>query len=88
MRYVVKDAEGRELTCPSLADLHALYRQGFVAEDDLIRPESSQRWVKAGAMPALRGVREQRTDRRKMALVLAAAVALAAGLGALLAARS
>ena len=75
-RYVIKGREGQELVCPSLADLHALYSQGFLADDDLVRMEGSQRWIPAGSMPALRGVRERRTDWRKAALVLAAAILL------------
>ena len=75
-RYVIRNAAGQELTCPSLADLHALYVQGFLADDDLVRPESSSRWTPAGALPALRGVREQRADPRKVALLLGAAAAL------------
>ncbi len=75
-RYVIKGGEGQELVCPSLADLHALYSQGFLSDDDLVRMEGSQRWVPAGSMAALRGVRERRTDPRKAVLVLAAAVVL------------
>ena len=59
-------ATARSSSCPSLADLHALYVQGFLGDEDLVRPESSQRWVPAGAMAALRGVREKRADPRKM----------------------
>ncbi len=77
MRYVIRNAEGQELVCPSLADLHALYTQGFIGDDDLVRAESSQRWVRAGAMPALRGVREQRADPRRVLFILAAAAVLA-----------
>ncbi len=76
MRYHVKDADGQELVCPSLADLHGLYNQGFLSDQDFVRAENSQRWVRVGNMPALRGVREQRKDPRKMALLLAAAMAL------------
>ncbi len=76
MRYVIRDAEGKELVCPTLADLHALYAQGFVGDDDLVRPESSQRFTRAGTMLALRGVRERRVDHRKALLVLAAAAVL------------
>ena len=54
-RYLVRDAEGRELTVPSLHDLHALYDQGFLADDDLVRQERSEDWVRAGDMPALAG---------------------------------
>lgn len=76
MRYHVKNAEGRELECPSLSDLHALYTHGFIEEDDLVRAAGSQRWVRAGDMPALRGVRERRRDPVKVALILAAALVL------------
>lgn len=75
-RYVIRSSQGQELLCPSLADLHALYSQGFLSDDDMVRMEGSQRWVPAGSMPALRGVRERKTDLRKAALVLAAAVVL------------
>ncbi len=84
MRYHVRNAEGEELICPSLADLHALYGQGFFADDDLVRAESSRRWVRAGDLPALHGVRERRRDPRRMALLLAAAMAIALGLALLL----
>jgi hypothetical protein len=83
MRYFIRNAKGEQLVCPSLADLHGLYTQGFLADDDLVRAESSDRWVKAGAMPALRGVREQRRDPRKMMLVLAAAMILVLALALL-----
>jgi hypothetical protein len=82
-RYVIKSPDGDELVCPSLADLHALYAQGFLSDEDMVRPEGSHRWVRAGAMPALRGVRERRADPRKMALVLAAALLLVVALAVL-----
>ncbi len=84
MRYYVRNAEGQELVCPSLADLHALYDHGFFTEDDLVRSETSERWVRAGALPALRGVRERRRDPRRMAMLLAAALAMALALVLLL----
>jgi hypothetical protein len=87
MRYLVRDGEGRELTVPSLADLHALYDQGFLAEDDLVRQEKAERWVRAGEMPALAGARHRRGAPRWILTVLAAAVALAAAVGLLLAGR-
>ena len=85
MKYRVRNAEGEELVVPSLGDLHDLYAHGFLAEDDLVRAESSPRWVRAGAMPALHGVRERRTDPRRAAIFFVAAIALAAGIGFLLA---
>ncbi len=85
MRYHVKDADGRELVVPTLADLHALYDRGFLADEDLVRSETSDRWVRAGAMPALSGVRLRRADPRKMLYVLLSAIALVAALALLLA---
>jgi len=83
-RYLVRGADGHELVCPSLADLHALYAQGFLTDEDWVRHEGSERWVRAGDMPALRGVRERRRDPRQAALLLAAAMAVALGIALLL----
>lgn len=85
MRYHVRNARGEELVVPTLRDLHDLYAHGFVADDDLVRSDSATRWVRAGAMLALQGVRERRADPKKMALLLAAAIALATGIALLLA---
>ncbi len=76
MRYHVRNTEGEELLVPSLEDLHRLYTHGFLSDDDLVRADTAKRWVRAGAMPALHGVREARTDLRKAALIVAGAVAL------------
>lgn len=76
-RYVIRNSQGQELVCPSLADLHALYAQGFLADDDLVRAERSDRWMPAGTMPALRGARERRVSPRRIALVVAGGAALA-----------
>ena len=84
MRYLVRNARGEELVVPSLRDLHRLYVDGFLTDDDLVRSESATRWVRAGSLPALHGVREQRADWRKMALLLLSAVAVAAGIAILL----
>ena len=84
MRYFVRDAGGRELVVPTLRDLHDLYAHGFLSDDDLVRSESATRWIRAGAMPALHGVREKRADPRRMLLFLAAAVVLAAAIAVLL----
>ena len=85
MRYRVKSAQGEELIVPTLRDLHRLYSDGFLTVDDLVRSESATVWVRAGAMPALHGVREIKSDPKKMALLLAAAIAIATGIGILLA---
>jgi hypothetical protein len=79
MRYRVRNARGEELVVPSLAVLHDLYEHGFLADDDLVRSETSARWVRAGALPALHGVRERRADPRKVAMLVVAAAVLAAG---------
>lgn len=84
MRYHVRNASGEELQVPTLRDLHHLYSHGFVGEEDLVRSESATRWIRAGSFPALRGVRETRADRKKVAALLAAAIALATGIAVLL----
>lgn len=85
-RYHVRDAHGNELTVPSLEDLHQLYAHGFLTDDDWVRSERSQRWVPAGELAALEGVRDARTtEPRRMLAFVAALVALAAALGLLLA---
>ncbi len=84
MRYHVRNATGEELIVPTLGDLHRLYADGFLSDDDLVRAETATRWVRLGAMPALHGVREARADPWRMALLLAAAVALAGGIAILL----
>jgi hypothetical protein len=83
----VRDAAGRELVVPSLHDLHALYDQGFLADDDLVKQETAERWERAGEMPALSGTRHRKGGSRWFLTVLAAAVGLAAALGLLLAGR-
>lgn len=83
MRYFVRDAGGRELVVPSLRDLHHLYTHGFLGDEDLVRAETATRWVRAGAMPALHGVRERKADPRRMLLLLAAAVVLAGAIALL-----
>lgn len=88
MRYLVRDAQGNELTVPSLETLHALYDQGFLGDDDLVRKVSSERWVRAGSMPALHGARRRKRDPRVVMAILFAAVALAAAIALLLAARA
>jgi hypothetical protein len=63
--------------------LHDLYDHGFLGDDDLVRAETSDRWVRAGALPALQGVRERRRDPRKVLVIAAAAAALTAAIALL-----
>ena len=85
MRYHVKNPQGEELVVPSLDDLHDLYVHGFLGDDDLVRADTSERWIRVGSMRALQGVRERRADPRRMGLALIGAIVLAAGIGYLLA---
>jgi hypothetical protein len=85
MRYHVKNPSGEELVVPSLEALHDLYTHGFLADDDLVRADTSVRWIRIGSMRALQGVRDRRADPRRVGLLLMAAVALAACVGYLLA---
>ncbi|MGB8932323.1 MAG: hypothetical protein WCC48_13855 [Anaeromyxobacteraceae bacterium] len=87
MRYHVKNQRGEEMVVPSLTDLHDLYVHGFIDETDLVRSDSSERWVMAGRMPALGGVRLRRAEPRKILLLVAAAAALVALIVLLLRAR-
>jgi hypothetical protein len=83
-RYLVRGPDGRELLCPSLRDLHALYTQGFLTDEDLVKQEGAAKWIPAGRMPALHGVRDVRRDPRKMALLLAATLAIGLAVALLL----
>jgi hypothetical protein len=85
-RYVVRNTRGEELVVPSLRDLHALYNQGFLQDEDEVRSERAEHFTPVGAFPALHGVREQRAESpRKVALLVAALMVLAVALGLLLA---
>jgi hypothetical protein len=80
MQYRVRNASGEELVVPSLAVLHDLYDHGFLADDDLVRAETATRWVRAGSLPALHGVRLRRRDPKIVLALVVAAVALTGGL--------
>jgi hypothetical protein len=83
MRYRVRSARGEELVVPNLAVLHDLYDHGFLGDDDLVRAETSDRWIRAGALPALQGVRERRRDPRAVLILALAAIALTGGIALL-----
>jgi len=83
-RYLVRDAQGRELLCPSLADLHSLYEQGFLTDDDQVKPEGAGEWMPLSRFPALAGEQARRREPRRMGLLLAAAAAFSLGLWLLL----
>jgi hypothetical protein len=48
--------EGRELVFPSFQDFQSMYRLKFVSPDDLVRRETSGRWLRAGDLPELRSL--------------------------------
>jgi hypothetical protein len=79
-RYLARSPGGAEMVCPSLADLHALYVQGFLEDHDLVKAEGERDWTPAGSYPPLHGVRESRRDLRRVAALLGAAIALALAL--------
>lgn len=57
MRVYVRHGDG-ELMFPSFKEFQAMYRLKFIAPDDLVRRETSERWSRAGDLPELRGVAE------------------------------
>ncbi len=81
MRYEVK-VEDKQLTFGSLGELRALYAQGFVSADDLVRPEGSERWVRAGQMPVLRAAQSRTGAGARRAGLLAVALLFSAVVGA------
>ena len=84
MRYHVRNASGEELVVPSLGDLHDLYVHGFLGDDDLVRADTAARWVRAGAMPALHGVRRRAPIRARSRCSSARRIALTAAIALLL----
>ncbi|MHB8418298.1 MAG: DUF4339 domain-containing protein [Myxococcales bacterium] len=81
MRYEVK-VEERQLTFGSLAELRALYAQGFVSAEDMVRPEGSERWIRAGQMPVLRAAESRTRAGTRAAGVLTLTLLFSAVVGA------
>lgn len=65
MKIYVRHGDG-ELMFPSFRDFQSMYRMNFVGPDDLVRRETSSRWVRAGDLPELRSshLYERRNSRR------------------------
>lgn len=55
MKIYVQSADG-ELVFPSFMDFQQMYRLKFVSPDDLVRRETSNRWIRAGDLPELRAM--------------------------------
>ncbi len=56
MKFHVRNKHG-ELIVPSYAELRQLYERQFISDDDEVRREGSERWVRAGDMADLRPLR-------------------------------
>ena len=71
MRFHVRHAE-QELTLPSFADLASLYRVQFISDDDMVRREGSERWMRVGDLPELRALHlyDRSSTRRAFNVVL------------------
>lgn len=49
-------SEGGELEFPSFKDFQNMYRLNFISPDDMVRRETSDRWMRAGDLPELRSM--------------------------------
>jgi hypothetical protein len=70
MKVYVRHADG-ELMFPSFKDFQNMYRLKFVAPDDLVRRENSNRWVKASDLPELRAMHLYDRSGRERAVSVA-----------------
>lgn len=82
MRYDVKTEEG-QLSFGSLAEVQTLYRQGFIAPADLVKPDNSTRWVKASDMPVLQITERRSSSQSRMGSRVAFAILFSGLLGGL-----
>ena len=55
MKLFVRHA-GHELMVPSFRDFQAMYRNRIIGDDDEVRREGSERWMRAGDLPELRAI--------------------------------
>jgi hypothetical protein len=69
MKVYVRHGDG-ELMFPSFKEFQAMYRLKFIAPDDLVRRETSERWLRAGDLPELRGVVEAGRMGRQFTLLM------------------
>jgi hypothetical protein len=82
MRQIVKTPDG-ELSYGSMVEVRALYEQGFISPEDLIRPEDSTRWVKASTLSTLRGAQSRGKRETNMGVRVAVAVCASVALAGL-----
>jgi hypothetical protein len=83
MKYDVKTEDG-QLSYGSLAEVQALYRQGFIGPTDQVKPENSTRWVAAGEMPVLKITERRSSSESRMGSRVAFAILFSGLLGGLL----
>ena len=62
--------EGNELMFPSFKELQVMYRLKFIAPEDLVRKEFSDRWTPAGDLPELRRAQASEKMGRAFALMM------------------
>ena len=83
MKYFVRNEHG-ELTFGSIHELRAMFDQGMVGPDDEVRPEDSQSWRKAAAIPELRASAAAKAEGKGWGtFALVTTVCLVAALAAL-----
>lgn len=84
MKIYVRHGDG-ELMFPSFREFLSMYNAKFIAPDDLVRREFSDRWIRAGDMPELRAMHlyQRQDNRRFMRLVMILFLLVIAGIFAL-----
>jgi hypothetical protein len=75
MKFHIRNADG-ELVVSSYAELRSLYQRQFISDDDEVRRDDSDRWVKAGDMPDLRAARPPKYWKGNEFVWLAVAIAI------------
>lgn len=84
MKYYVRNQDG-ELTFGSIHELRVMFDQGLVGPDDEVRPEDSQSWRKAAAIPELHAsAAARRSDASSARFLFITVVCLSAALGVML----
>jgi hypothetical protein len=77
MKVYVRHGD-RELMFPSFKDFQTMYRLKFIAPDDLVRRETSDRWIAAGDLPELRNLSRAERETRYVSTTLYLMVAVLA----------
>lgn len=83
MKFHVRNEHG-ELIVPSYVELRQLYERGFISDDDEVRRDGSERWVRAGDMADLRPLRPKAWLRGNEFAWIAIAIAVVSLIACLL----